>query len=528
MRRKSDAYVNATHILKVANLSKPQRTKILECEVHVGHHQKVQGGYGKYQGTWVPLPRAIEIARRFAVEDEIRPLFDYVPRSPSPVQAHAKPKISVRARKPAVPLPDRAAGGARVGFGPPTSPGGAAVPGPAAAVAAAAAPFSSGAGRPGSLPTSSQAATGAPGAAPSAPGVPAPEAAPRGSAAGVVPAAGDLAPRCAPPAGAGPGAPPDAAAAPPSGAEAGGAAPAAAFPGPGAAPPAAGAGAGVGAPAGGVRPPGVPPQKLLGKRAAAIEANNNIKSSLHPKRLPADPGLKAARRPRAAPGALAGSARNHPAAAAARGANPTSAAGRHIAPAAAAAAAAAAGKTNPVATAVNHPGQPAAGARRPGQTAAAVRRSRGALATPQQPVPPNAAVIRPAKRYAGKTPAAPTVKYGPAGRQIERKVKEVVRGPCAAASRVAKPGVTHDAARRTCVIQGNGKAGATGRTERKLITSFREAAELYATLDLGHFTSADYRIPQLLLTPPPNLDINMSIDQTGNTALHWAAASGRI
>lgn len=52
MRRRSDSYLNATQILKVAGIEKGKRTKILEREVLIGEHEKVQGGYGKYQGTW--------------------------------------------------------------------------------------------------------------------------------------------------------------------------------------------------------------------------------------------------------------------------------------------------------------------------------------------------------------------------------------------------------------------------------------------------------------------------------------------
>lgn len=50
MRRRADSYLNATQILKVAEFDKPQRTRILEKEVQTGQHEKVQGGYGKYQG----------------------------------------------------------------------------------------------------------------------------------------------------------------------------------------------------------------------------------------------------------------------------------------------------------------------------------------------------------------------------------------------------------------------------------------------------------------------------------------------
>lgn len=55
MRRRSDDWINATHILKVADYDKPARTRILEREVQKGTHEKVQGGYGKYQGTHTSL-----------------------------------------------------------------------------------------------------------------------------------------------------------------------------------------------------------------------------------------------------------------------------------------------------------------------------------------------------------------------------------------------------------------------------------------------------------------------------------------
>ena len=56
MRRRNDSYVNATQILKVAGIDKGRRTKILEKEILPGKHEIVQGGYGKYQGTWSVSP----------------------------------------------------------------------------------------------------------------------------------------------------------------------------------------------------------------------------------------------------------------------------------------------------------------------------------------------------------------------------------------------------------------------------------------------------------------------------------------
>ena len=51
MRRRHDNWINATHILKAAGFDKPARTRILEREVQKERHEKVQGGYGKYQGA---------------------------------------------------------------------------------------------------------------------------------------------------------------------------------------------------------------------------------------------------------------------------------------------------------------------------------------------------------------------------------------------------------------------------------------------------------------------------------------------
>ncbi|KAI9101644.1 Dna-binding domain of Mbp1, partial [Phlyctochytrium arcticum] len=77
MRRMADAYMNATQILKVAGFTKPKRTKILEREVLQGEHEKIQGGYGKYQGTWIPLSESRQLAGRYNVEVDLRALFDF-------------------------------------------------------------------------------------------------------------------------------------------------------------------------------------------------------------------------------------------------------------------------------------------------------------------------------------------------------------------------------------------------------------------------------------------------------------------
>ncbi|GJJ78956.1 regulatory protein SWI6 [Entomortierella parvispora] len=77
MRRRDDSSLNATQILKVAGIEKGRRTKILEREVLTGEHEKVQGGYGKYQGTWVPFQRGKDLARQYRVDHLLQPLFEY-------------------------------------------------------------------------------------------------------------------------------------------------------------------------------------------------------------------------------------------------------------------------------------------------------------------------------------------------------------------------------------------------------------------------------------------------------------------
>ncbi|KAF7309783.1 Transcriptional factor [Mycena indigotica] len=83
MRRRADSFVNATQILKVAGVDKGRRTKILEKEILPGKHEIVQGGYGKYQGTWIPLERGRDIAQQYGVGPLLAPLFDFIPSTSS-------------------------------------------------------------------------------------------------------------------------------------------------------------------------------------------------------------------------------------------------------------------------------------------------------------------------------------------------------------------------------------------------------------------------------------------------------------
>lgn len=77
MRRRADSWLNATQILKVAGIEKGKRTKVLEKEILIGEHEKVQGGYGKYQGTWIKFDKGLEFCKQYGVEELLRPLLTY-------------------------------------------------------------------------------------------------------------------------------------------------------------------------------------------------------------------------------------------------------------------------------------------------------------------------------------------------------------------------------------------------------------------------------------------------------------------
>lgn len=76
MRRRSDSALNATQILKVAGIQKGNRTKILEREILTGPHEKVQGGYGKYQGTWISYEIGLALCDRHSVREVLAPLLE--------------------------------------------------------------------------------------------------------------------------------------------------------------------------------------------------------------------------------------------------------------------------------------------------------------------------------------------------------------------------------------------------------------------------------------------------------------------
>lgn len=83
MRRCKDDWVNATQILKCCNFPKAKRTKILEKGVQQGLHEKIQGGYGRFQGTWIPLEDARRLAVNYGVTPEIAPVLYIDTRDPN-------------------------------------------------------------------------------------------------------------------------------------------------------------------------------------------------------------------------------------------------------------------------------------------------------------------------------------------------------------------------------------------------------------------------------------------------------------
>ncbi|KAF8516648.1 transcription factor [Gautieria morchelliformis] len=110
MRRRSDSWLNATQILKIAGFDKPQRTRVLEREVQKGEHEKVQGGYGKYQGTWVPLDKGIALARQHNIDHLMKPLIDFQPAATSPPLAPKHLSAPSRTKRGRETVPDGPSG----------------------------------------------------------------------------------------------------------------------------------------------------------------------------------------------------------------------------------------------------------------------------------------------------------------------------------------------------------------------------------------------------------------------------------
>ncbi|UZJ53244.1 hypothetical protein CBS101457_002564 [Exobasidium rhododendri] len=112
MRRRTDGYINATQVLKIAGIEKAKRTKILEKEILTGEHEKVQGGYGKYQGTWIPLNRAQELSATYNVAHLLEPLLHFDPSTAASVPV-AGPRRRPNPNAPAASIYHRQGTGAQ-------------------------------------------------------------------------------------------------------------------------------------------------------------------------------------------------------------------------------------------------------------------------------------------------------------------------------------------------------------------------------------------------------------------------------
>lgn len=99
MRRRNDSSLNATQILKVSGIDKSKRTKILEREILTGVHEKVQGGYGKYQGTWIPFERGTDLCKQYSVYDLLFPLLDFNETNPGMENTPTKEQALAASRK---------------------------------------------------------------------------------------------------------------------------------------------------------------------------------------------------------------------------------------------------------------------------------------------------------------------------------------------------------------------------------------------------------------------------------------------
>lgn len=71
MRRVKDDWVNITQVLKLAKFPKTQRSKILEREVVFMEHEKVQGGYGRFQGTWISLENTKTLVEKYDIQNKV-------------------------------------------------------------------------------------------------------------------------------------------------------------------------------------------------------------------------------------------------------------------------------------------------------------------------------------------------------------------------------------------------------------------------------------------------------------------------
>ncbi|KAE8192809.1 hypothetical protein A4X06_0g6169 [Tilletia controversa] len=117
-RRVDNDYVNATRLLQLTRLNPSQRARELAVQPTI----IIRGGLNNIQGTWVPLERAKELAKRYEIEQILEPILfdpdqapkDFVDERQHPQHTAPKRKLPATPTTPATPATDAAAPTPRV------------------------------------------------------------------------------------------------------------------------------------------------------------------------------------------------------------------------------------------------------------------------------------------------------------------------------------------------------------------------------------------------------------------------------
>lgn len=103
IRRQDDSWVNATQLLRAGGIERPSRTGIMDKFIKSeSDYRRVQGGFGKFQGTWVPLHIAIGMANEVRVMDDLQPLLQADPGSVAVVRTTSPRPASASHRSSAL------------------------------------------------------------------------------------------------------------------------------------------------------------------------------------------------------------------------------------------------------------------------------------------------------------------------------------------------------------------------------------------------------------------------------------------
>ncbi|RDW73247.1 hypothetical protein BP6252_07154 [Coleophoma cylindrospora] len=76
MRRRRDAWMNASRIVALSGLSHTRRYSFMEDVIWPRECERIFGG-SKYQGTWVSYEKALEVAQFFGLEELLHPLLTF-------------------------------------------------------------------------------------------------------------------------------------------------------------------------------------------------------------------------------------------------------------------------------------------------------------------------------------------------------------------------------------------------------------------------------------------------------------------